>query len=165
MKIIILIVFTFFSIHLIAQTNDIQLGQKVPAFTINVDSGKTININQLKGKIVFINFFATWCVPCMAELPILQRNVWDKYNKNPNFKMLVIGRGHIEKEVQNFKAKYNFTLPMYPDETKKIYSLFATKYIPRNYIIDKSGVVVYTSIAYDKEEFAKMLVLLETLLK
>ncbi len=165
MKFTYLLFALIFSITSFAQSEIISVGATVPDFKIIMENGEVVPSNSLKGKVIFINFFATWCVPCMAELPVLQTKVWDKYKTNTNFTMLVIGREHSDSVVQAFKAKYNFTLPFYPDKTRAIYNQFTTKYIPRNYIIDKAGKVVYSSIGYEKEEFDKMLLTLEKLLK
>jgi peroxiredoxin len=153
------------SLNVFGQDDVVKVGQEIPTFNISLDNGQIISSASIKGKVTFINFFATWCVPCVAELPIIDNKVWEKYKSNTNFNMLVIGRGHTDSEVQAFKAKHHFDLPMYPDKSKEIYSLFATQYIPRNYIIDKSGKVIYASIGYEKNEFDKMLDILEKLLK
>jgi peroxiredoxin len=153
------------SLNVFGQDDFVNVGQEIPTFNISLDSGQVISSTSLKGKVTFINFFATWCGPCVAELPLIDISVWGKYKSNPNFKMLVIGRGHTDSEVKEFKATHHFNLPMYPDANKEIYSLFATKYIPRSYIIDKSGKVVYTSSGYEKNEFDKMLNVLDKLLK
>ena len=62
-----------------------KTGQMAPAFVCTTINGKTIDINKLHGKVIWLNFFATWCPPCNQELPVLQKDVWDKYkNKSLN---------------------------------------------------------------------------------
>jgi len=147
-----------------AQDDILKKGQSIPEFTIVSETGK-IEPSSLKQKVVLINFFATWCGPCLSELPVLQAKVWEKYKNNKNFVLLVVGRDHTDAEVQAFKKKYNFDLPMYPDKGKTVYSLFATKYIPRNYLIDKNGKIVYTSMGYVEKDLEEMLAKLDELLK
>jgi len=78
--------------------------------------------------------------------------------------MMVIGRGHDQKEVDTFKNEQGLSFPMYGDKDKVIYTKFATRYIPRNYIIDTDGEIVYASQGFTKEEFEKMIDLLVMLI-
>lgn len=153
------------SLVAVGQDDIVKVGQRIPTFNITLGNGQTISSSSLDQKVILINFFATWCGPCLAELPVLEDRVWKKYKADPNFSLLVIGRDHSDSVVQAFKTKYHFDLPMYPDKGKEIYSLFAAKYIPRNYIIDKSGKIVYASMGFEQKEFEKMLAILDELLK
>ncbi|MDO7847214.1 TlpA disulfide reductase family protein [Hymenobacter sp. M29] len=142
---------------------DLAVGQHLPAFTVSNDQ-QTIKSMDLKGKVVLINFFATWCGPCMQELPQMQQ-FWATHKSNKNLVVLVIGREHTQSEITAFKAKKGFELPMYPDENRTVYSLFATQYIPRNYLIDAKGKIAYTSVGFEQGEFNKMLSKIDELLK
>lgn len=142
---------------------ELGIGQRLPAFTISNDQ-QTIKSQDLKGKVVLINFFATWCGPCMQELPQMQQ-LWATHKSNKNLVILLIGREHTQSEITAFKAKKGFELPMYPDEKRTVYSLFATQYIPRNYLIDAKGNIAYASVGFEQEEFNKMLSKVDELLK
>lgn len=133
-----------------------RIGDKAPAFICTTIDGKTIDTDKLRGKIILINFFATWCGPCNQELPELQKKIWDKYKSNPNFVLVILGREHNEKEIKDFVTKKQFTMPFAPDPGRKIFSLFATQSIPRNIIIGKDGRILFQSIGYVKEEFSQM---------
>lgn len=142
----------------------VKKGQQVPNFTVDAENGKTINISDYKGNVVLINFFATWCGPCRKELPVLQKQVWPKYKDNSKFKLMVIGREHSPEEVAEFKKDMDFTFPMYPDKDRSIYEKFANSLIPRNYVIDKTGKVVFVSSGFEEKEFNEMLELIDKLL-
>ncbi|WMI65085.1 TlpA disulfide reductase family protein [Aestuariibaculum sp. YM273] len=137
-------------------SNIVQKGEQVPDFSLNDENGQPFTIANQKGSIVLINFFATWCGPCVAEMPLLQDKVWLKYKDHKNFKFIAIGRGHNQSEVIAFKKKYKLGFPVYGDQDKSVYSKFATGYIPRNYIIDAEGTIVYASVGFTREEFKRM---------
>lgn len=142
-----------------------KVGDKAPLFACRTIDGKTIDISQLQGKIIMINFFATWCPPCNLELPVLQKNIWDKYKNNKDFVLVILGREQDEKVVGDFVTAKKFTMPFAPDPERKIFSLYATQNIPRNVIIGKDGSIIYQNSGYSQEEFKKIEQLLAGKLK
>ena len=146
-------------------TSVTKVGDKAPSFSCTTIDGKTFDLSKLSGKIVMINFFATWCGPCQAELPVLQKNIWDKYKNNPSFRLIILGREHSEKEVSDFVKTKNFTMPFAPDPDRNIYKLYATQFIPRNVIVGKDGRILFQSMGYTEEEFKKIEELLKKELK
>jgi len=148
-----------------AQDGDVATkGQDVSNLVFTVENGKKIKLSDYKYKVVFINFFANWCPPCKREMPFLEKEIWLKYKDHSNFAMMAFGRGDDLAKVQKFQKDFKTTFPMLPDVSKAIYNHFATKYIPRNYII-KDGKIVYTSRGFTEEEFDEMVAFLDTLLK
>ncbi len=159
MKLFISILFLLlFSVSLFAQDEFtlVKEGQKAPDFTLKTASGKTQKLSDFRGKVVWINFFATWCPPCRKELPVLQKEVYDKYKDNENFVLMIIGREHNREEIEKFKTEQKFNMPFYPDPERKIFSVYASQNIPRNFIIDKDGKVVISSSGYTKKEFEEI---------
>jgi len=138
----------------------IKIGDTAPTFSIETLDEKTFNTNNLKGKVIYLNFFATWCGPCMKELPSVENDIW-KAIKHEDFVMLAIAREQTADEIKKFKQEKSFTIPMAADETRQIYSLFAHQYIPRNIIINREGKIIYTEKNYNKNEFEKMVKLLK----
>ncbi|MCE5226968.1 MAG: TlpA family protein disulfide reductase [Porphyromonadaceae bacterium] len=142
----------------------VKVGEVMPSFSIVSDNGTKINSAELKGKVVLINFFATWCPPCQKELASVQQTLWPKYKDNDKFVMLVIGREHSDKELATYNEKKGFTFPLYPDKSRAIFGAFAKSLIPRSYLIGKDGKVIYAGKGYTDKEFAELLEKIETAL-
>ncbi|MDQ2180709.1 TlpA disulfide reductase family protein [Marinifilum sp. D714] len=131
-------------------------GDKVPEFTVTTLDGKEVSIKDLKGKVILINFFATWCGPCMKELPEVQKQLWPKF-KDENFAMVSIGREHTKDELTKWNQKKGFTFPIAPDPKREVYSKFASQYIPRNFIVDKTGKIIWQGVGFDQKELEQMI--------
>lgn len=142
----------------------VKVGDDVPEFVVEMFDGQKINIKDLKGKIVLINFWATWCPPCQEELKRVQKEIIDRF-KGKDFVFLAISREESKEQVKKFRERNGYTFPMGLDPERRIYSKFATATIPRNFIIDKKGKIVEIEVGYTKEAFAKMIEKLERLLK
>jgi peroxiredoxin len=134
----------------------LKTGAAAPSFSCKTIDRKEFDLSKAKGKIVMINFFATWCGPCNQELPVLQETIWEKYRNNANFELIVLGREHTEKEVKDFVKKHKFTMPFAPDPGREIFKLYASQNIPRNVIVGKDGKIIFQNIGFSKEEFQKI---------
>lgn len=152
-----------FSAHAQDTSDLVKLGDQVPDFYLK-NNEEIISPQSLEGKVVVIDFFATWCPPCIKELPLVEKYIWNKYKDNQNFKLLVVGRNHSKEELTKF-GKDKFTMPFYPDKERVMYSKFAINTIPRNYVLNKSGKIIYSSSGFTMESFNKMLEVIEKELK
>lgn len=167
-RLISIIFISLLSVSLAAQEGDgtkNKVGDKAPAFKATTFDGKVIDSNALKGKVIMVNFFATWCPPCKKELPVLEKNVAEKYRNNSDFVLVVLGREHDMDEMKKYAEETGLKLPFAPDMERKIFDLYAEASIPRNVIIDKKGNISYQSIGYSEEEFAVLEKHLADLLK
>lgn len=144
-------------------SDKVKVGDAAPVFKIQTIDGQPFDLAQLKGKVVYINFFATWCGPCMKELPYVEQEIW-KSLKNPNFVMLVIGREHTPEELMKFRSDKGFTFPLAADTKREIFDKYATQNIPRNLVIDKMGKIVYFKHGFTEEEFKEMIETIKELL-
>jgi len=147
------------------KTTLLTKNQIIPPFKFEILKGKQVSINDYKGKIVLINFFATWCAPCRKELPLVQEQIWNKHKDNPKFAMLTFGREQSWDEVIKFGKDLNFTFPLLPDLKRKVYGLFASETIPRSYLIDESGKIIFLSTGFEETHFAELKELIDSLLK
>jgi peroxiredoxin len=140
------------------ETDLVRVGDPMPSFTVLSDSGAQIiaSSDECKGKVTLILFFATWCPPCQAELAEIKKTLWPTYKDRDDFVLLVIGREHSEAELAIYNAKKGFTFPLYPDKDRKIYAAFATQLIPRTYLIDPSGKVIYVAKGFEPKDFERL---------
>ena len=142
----------------------INKGDKAPDFTVEMVNGEKITLSKLKGKVVLINFWATWCPPCRQELTHVQKEIIDHF-KGQDFVFLPISRGEKKDVVMSFREKQGYTFPMGLDPTQDIYKKYASNYIPRNFVVGKDGKVIYVSVGFEPAEFANMIKTIEAALK
>lgn len=143
----------------------VKTGDDMPAFTIVHDDGTNISSSSFKGKVVLINFFATWCPPCQKELAEIHKSLWPKYKDNKDFVLLVIGREHNDAELKVYNDKKGFKFPLYPDKSRAVYSAFAENLIPRSYLIGKDGKISYSAAGFTPESFDLLMDNIEKSLK
>ncbi|GMT49843.1 MAG: hypothetical protein IEMM0008_1382 [bacterium] len=129
-------------------------------FTLKDLKGNNVSLSQFKGKMVFLNIWATWCLPCRAEMPSMEK-IYQKL-KNKNFVMLAIST-ETQKVVQPFisKSKFNFTILI--DSKRETDRLFPGNAIPRTYIINKEGIIIAKHIGntnWDDPKYMKLFNLL-----
>jgi peroxiredoxin len=151
-----LAILSFLFSGIMAQETDgtlTKVGQVAPAFKCETINGKVINSEELKGKVILVNFFATWCPPCRLELPVLQETIYNKYKDNPDFVLVILGREEDSDLLKEFAKTKELDLPFAPDLERKIFSKYAEISIPRNVVIDRKGNISYQSIGYSEEEF------------
>lgn len=134
----------------IEATTLIHAGDVAPDFTVKMLDGSSVTLSQLRGKVVLISFWATWCPPCRQELSHLQKDVIDRF-AGKELVVLPISRGEELKTVENFIDKMGYTFPVGLDGDQSIYKKYASNYIPRSVVVGKDGKVVYVAVGYDEE--------------
>ena len=134
----------------------VKTGDSMPVFTIVSDDGTMISSAELSGKVILVIMFATWCPSCQLELAEIEKTLWPRYKGVKDFKLVVIGREHSDAELAEYNKVKRFTFPLYPDKDRKIFDLFAVQYIPRTYLINKEGRVIYVTTGFNQEEFNQL---------
>jgi len=144
----------------------VKIGQKAPDITFHLIDGKTVQLSELKGNVVVLQFTASWCSVCRKEMPHLEKEVWMP-NKEKNFILIGVDYDEPLEKVIAFQKQMKVTYPMALDPEAKIFSQFAKKEsgVTRNVVIDKEGTIVYLTRLFDKEEFEGMKKEIDSLLK
>lgn len=146
----------------------IKVGDYAPDFSVEMLDGRFLKLSELKGKVVLLNFWATWCGPCMMEFKEIPDKILKRFEGKSDFVFVPISREETHETVRNKMKqlkKDGIDFPVGIDPDKAIYSLYAKSYIPRNYLIDKNGKVVHILIGYDAKEFAALADRIRDLLK
>lgn len=119
-------------------------GQIAPDFSFSPSTGRVEYLKDFRGRVVLINFWATWCTPCRDEMPSM-----NDLRQVTGFDQLVILALSVDQswdDVNRFMSENHFTLPVYADFDRKISTLYGTRKFPETYIIDKKGKVAFKVI-------------------
>lgn len=146
-----------------AQQGPIALGQPIPPVSLTDFNGTTYNTNDLKGKVVVINFWASWCLPCESEAAELQQ-AWLNYE--PSGQVIFLGVDYVdtEPEAKRYLGKYSITYPNGPDLGTRISQTFRMGGVPETYIVDRNGKLVYKEIG-PFESTGQIISIIDPLLK
>ncbi|MEP6894347.1 MAG: TlpA disulfide reductase family protein [Chloroflexota bacterium] len=134
-----------------ANQGSVQLGEKIPDFNLTLYSryeynGRSdVKISDLRGKVIFINFWASWCKPCEQEAPVLEE-AWKYYQPDGGVIFLGVDYVDTEPEARVFLKKFNNTYPNGPDLGTAISQMLRIKGVPETYIVDTNGILRYVKI-------------------
>ena len=135
----------------------VKVGDQAPDFTIREAGGKTYRISDLRGKVVMLQFTASWCGVCRTEMPFIEKEIWLE-KKDKGLAVIGIDRDEPVETVLKFKKDIGVTYPLALDPGAGIFGLFAEKSagVTRNVIIDKKGKIIFLTRLYKREEFDEM---------
>ncbi|HEX9838613.1 MAG TPA: TlpA disulfide reductase family protein [Anaerolineales bacterium] len=134
-----------------AQQGTVQPGQVIENFTLplyssyELDGKSEINIQELRGKVVVINFWASWCKPCEQEAAELQA-AWKEYEATGQVVFLGVDYVDTEPEARVYLKKFGITYANGPDLATRISQYFRIKGVPETYFIDQNGVLQYVQV-------------------
>ena len=145
----------------------VKVGEQAPDFTIELTNGEKISLSSLKGKVVMLQFTASWCGVCIKEMPYIEKDIWNKHKNNKDFVLIGIDRDEPLDTVLAFAKKTGVTYPLGLDPNGDIFALFADRKagITRNVIINKDGKIVMLTRLFNEEEFSEMCKEIDSLLK
>jgi peroxiredoxin len=139
----------------------------MPEIEFQLTDGSVIKTSDLKGKVVMLQFTASWCVVCRKEMPHIESEIWQQHKNNPDFALYGIDMDEPLDKVKKFAETMKITYPLALDPGAKLFYTFAAKGagVTRNVIVDKTGKIVYMTRLYKEDEFNEMKEVINLLLK
>lgn len=136
----------------------VAVGDQVPEFNIEYTDGRSVKISDLKGKLVMIQFTASWCAVCRKEMPYIESEIWQKHQDNPNFELIGITLKEDKETTVKFAEAMKVTYPLTLDTDGEKFALFTAPKagVTRNIIVDKEGRILMLTRLFDREEFTEM---------
>jgi peroxiredoxin len=119
-----------------------RVGGRAPRFRITTLDGATLDLASCQGAPALLVFYDSSCGPCRELLQAIQRDVWDRVDHHA-LRLLVIARGETPDAARDFRRGHGYTFPVAADPSGRVYALYASDYVPRTYLVDTAGVIVY----------------------
>ncbi len=137
-------------------------GRPAPDFVLETFDGQVIRLSEQRGKVVVINIWASWCVSCREEAPILER-VWRAYKDTGQVLFLGVDYVDTRTAALAYIAEFDITYPNGPDKGEKIYEAYRAQGVPETFIVDKKGIVRHIHVGPISESILRAQI--EALLK
>ncbi|KML28784.1 peroxiredoxin family protein [Rossellomorea marisflavi] len=132
-------------------------GDQPPDFTLTTLEGKEVRLSDYKGQKVILNFWATWCPPCKAEMPHME----DYYQEEPDAEILAVNltsQEHVDGAAQKFVDGYKITFPVLLDEDGAVGDAYSIITIPTTFMIDSKGIIQHKILGPMNQEMMKEMV-------
>jgi cytochrome c biogenesis protein CcmG/thiol:disulfide interchange protein DsbE len=126
-----------------AQQGSLSKGQPAPAFSVTTFDGQEITLESLRGKVVLVNFWASWCIPCANEADDLEE-AWQYYKDRGDVVFLGIAWSDMDSKAQAYIAQYDTSYLNAPDSGTRASQAYRITGVPETFVIDQNGVLQYT---------------------
>ena len=136
----------------------VKVGDMAPDFEMELTNGQKVKLSDLRGKVVMLQFTASWCGVCRKEMPFIEKDIWQKHKDNKAFALYGVDRDEPLDKVVAFAKQTGVTYPLGLDPGADIFAKYADRKagITRNVLIDKTGRIVMLTRLYNTEEFASL---------
>ena len=144
----------------------VTVGEMAPDFEMSLMDGTKVKLSDLKGKVVMLQFTASWCGVCRKEMPFIEKEIW-QINKNKDFALYGLDRDEPIEKAQKLIDATGITYPIALDNGGDIFEKYAEKNsgITRNVILNREGKIIFLTRLFNHEEFAAMKKVIEEELK
>ena len=136
----------------------VRVGDVAPEMELELTDGQKVKLSALRGKVVMLQFTASWCGVCRKEMPFIESDIWQKHKDNVGFALIGIDRDEPVETVKAFAEKTGVTYPLALDPGADHFAKYAERKagITRNVLVDKQGKIVMLTRLYNEEEFATL---------
>lgn len=133
----------------------VKIGDEAPDFTAKTITGETVKLSDFRGKVVMLQFTASWCRVCREEMPHIEKEIWQQHKDNPNFVLFAVDRDEPIEKATHMVETIGITYPVVLDPNAEIFTKYALAEagVTRNVLIDEKGKVIYLTRLFDPAEF------------
>ncbi|MDR0582095.1 MAG: TlpA family protein disulfide reductase [Prevotellaceae bacterium] len=144
----------------------VKVGDDAPDFDIQYLDGSTERLSDYRGKVLMLQFTASWCSVCRKEMPHIERDIWQKHKDDLDFALIAVDYKEPADTTQKFAETIRVTYPLTLDESGEKFHLYAGQNagVTRNIIIDRDGKIAFLTRLYDPDEFVEMVRVIDELL-
>ncbi len=145
----------------------VKVGDMAPDFEMTLTDGTKVKLSSLRGKVVMLQFTASWCGVCRKEMPFIESDIWQKHKANKQFALYGIDRDEPLERVKAFAKQTKITYPLGLDPGADIFALYAERKagITRNVLIDRDGKIVMMTRLFNDDEFKALCKKIDEMLK
>ena len=144
----------------------VKVGDIAPDFTLSYTDGTPFSLSALRGKVIMLQFTASWCGICRGEMPHIESRIWQPHKVNPDFVLVGVDREETREVVEKYTAQLGTTYPMLLDEKGDVFAQYALRKsgITRNVLIDRDGRIVKLTRRFVEPEFDDLVTTIDSLL-
>ena len=141
----------------------VKVGDTAPDFTMKLTNGKDIKLSDLRGKVVMLQFTASWCSVCRREMPHIEKRIWQAY-KDKGLLVFAVDRDEPKKMAKMLKKQTGISYPIGLDPGADIFGLYAGKKegVTRNVLIDRDGKIIFLTRLFNEDEFNRLVNRIDT---
>lgn len=144
----------------------VKVGDMAPDFSLPMTDGSTFTLSEQRGKVVMLQFTASWCGVCRREMPHIETEIWQRHKDHPQFVLVGVDREETKEVVDAYTQKVGTTYPMALDTAANAFASYALRQsgITRNVLIDREGKIVKLTRLYNEAEFSGLVQAIDSLL-
>lgn len=136
----------------------VHVGDEAPDFEVELTDGTTVRLSELRGKVVLLQFTASWCSVCRREMPHIENEIWQKYKNREDFFLMGLDYNESRETAERFAESTGITYPLGLDDDAIVFRKYALPDagVTRNVLIGRDGRIVMLTRLFDEDEFAEL---------